>query len=64
MKQKKEIYNLTVEECIKLHPDENNLFIDLRDIRGIEKPGQVLRARNVQRGMLEFRVDRPQESVS
>ena len=64
MKQKKEINNLTVEECIKLHLDENNLLIDLRDIRKIEKPGQVLRARNVQRGMLEFRVDRPQESVS
>ena len=61
---KKEINNLTVEECIRLHPYENNLFIDLRDIREIEKPGHVLRARNVQRGMLEFRVDRPQESVS
>ena len=61
---KKEINNLTVEECIRLHPDEYNLFIDLRYIREIEKSGRVLKASNVPRGMLEFRVNRPQESVS
>ena len=56
-KAKKEINNLTVEECIRLHPYENNLFIDLRDIREIEKSEWVLRDRNVPRGILEFRVD-------
>ena len=61
---KKEINNLTVEEYIQIHPDKNNLFIDFRDIREIEKSGRVLRASNVPRGMLEFWIDRPQESVS
>ena len=56
---KKEINNLTVEECIRLHPDEYNLFIDLRDIREIKKSGRVLRASNVPRGILEFWIDRP-----
>ena len=51
---KKEINYLTVEECIRLHPDENNSFIALRDIREITKSGRVLRDQNVSRGMLKL----------
>ena len=55
--EKNEINNLTVEECINLNPDENNLFIDLSNKREITKSSCVLRTRYLPRGMLEFWID-------
>ena len=57
IKAKKSIRHLTAEEAVKLHVDKNNLFIDLRDIREIQKSGRILGAKHVPRCMLEFWID-------
>ena len=54
---KKQINNLEVIDAIKIHSDKTNLFIDVRDIREIQKTGRILRAKHVPRGMLEFWID-------
>ena len=54
---KKQINNLEVSDAIKIHSDKTNLFIDVRDIREIQKTGRILRAKHVPRGMLEFWID-------
>ena len=54
---KKQINNLDPDEAIDLHSDKTNLFIDIRDIREIQKSGRILGAKHVPRGMLEFWID-------
>ena len=54
---KKQINNLEVSNAIKIHPIKTNLFIDVRDIREIQKSGRILGAKHVPRCMLEFWVD-------
>ena len=54
---KKQIKNLEVNDAIKLHSNTNNLFIDVRDIREIQKSGRILGAKHVPRCMLEFWID-------
>ncbi len=54
---KKNIKNLEPEEAINIHSDKTNLFIDIRDIREIQKTGRILGAKHVPRGMLEFWID-------
>ena len=51
---KKEINNLIAKECFRLHPDKNNLLVNLRNIREIVRSDEVLRASNVLRGILKF----------
>ena len=50
---KKEINNINVSDALKLHDDKTNLFIDIRDIREIQKSGRILGAKHVPRCMLE-----------
>ena len=54
---KKQINNLEVSDAIKMHSNRTNLFIDVRDIREIQKSGRILGAKHVPRCMLEFWID-------
>ena len=54
---KKKINNIDVKDALKLHSNKQFLFIDIRDIREIQKSGRILGAKHVPRGMLEFWLD-------
>ena len=54
---KKQINNLEVSNAIKMHSNKNNLFVDVRDVREIQKSGRILGAKHVPRCMLEFWID-------
>ena len=54
---KKQIRNLEVSDAIKIHSNKTNLFIDVRDIREIQKSGRIFGAKHVPRCMLEFWID-------
>ena len=54
---KKQVNNLEVSDAIKMHSNKTNLFIDVRDIREIQKSGRILGAKHVPRCMLEFWID-------
>ena len=54
---KKEINNLEVSDAITMHSNKMNLFIDVRDVREIQKSGRILGAKHVPRCMLEFWID-------
>ena len=56
-KAKSQINNLEVDDAIKIHSNTNNLFIDVRDIREIQKSGRISGAKHVPRCMLEFWID-------
>ena len=48
---------IPVEEAKKLHGDPDTVFVDLRDVREIERDGMIPEAFHAPRGMLEFWVD-------
>ncbi|WP_288901235.1 rhodanese-like domain-containing protein [uncultured Sneathiella sp.] len=52
-----EIETVSIEEALALHGQENVTFVDIRDIRELERDGQVPGAVHAPRGMLEFWVD-------
>ena len=52
-----QIETCMVEEARKLHDDPNVLFVDLRDVRELEREGMIPGAMHAPRGMLEFWVD-------
>ena len=54
---KKKINNIDVKDALNLHSNKQFLFIDIRDIREIQKSGRILGAKHVPRGMLEFWID-------
>ena len=54
---KKKINNIDIKDALKLHSNKQFLFIDIRDIREIQKSGRILGAKHVPRGMLEFWID-------
>ena len=54
---KKEINNINTSDALKFYDDKTNLFIDIRDIREIQKSGRILGAKHVPRCMLEFWID-------
>lgn len=47
----------TLDEALALHGREDVQFIDLRDIRELERDGTIPGAYNAPRGMLEFWAD-------
>jgi rhodanese-related sulfurtransferase len=53
----REIENLAVADAIKLHGSGNATFVDLRDIRELNRDGRVPGAFHCPRGMLEFWLD-------
>jgi len=53
----REIETLPVAEAIKLHGSGDVTFVDLRDIRELDREGKVPGAFHCPRGMLEFWLD-------
>jgi rhodanese-related sulfurtransferase len=53
----REIETLPVAEAIRLHAAGDATFVDIRDIRELERDGRVPGAFHCPRGMLEFWVD-------
>lgn len=52
-----EVQTLSVAEAAAKLDDPDVLFVDIRDVRELEREGQIPRAFNANRGMLEFWVD-------
>lgn len=52
-----EVVTLSVEEARALHGQESVQFVDVRDVRELERDGMVPGAFHAPRGMLEFWVD-------
>ena len=52
-----EIETLNVTEAARLLDDEGVVFVDLRDIRELQREGKIPGATHAPRGMLEFWVD-------
>jgi rhodanese-related sulfurtransferase len=52
-----EIVTLSVEEAIALHGRDDVTFVDIRDIRELDREGRVPGALHCPRGMLEFWID-------
>ena len=53
----KEVEEISINDAKALVGREDVLFIDIRDIRELAKPGRVSGARHVPRGMLEMWID-------
>jgi rhodanese-related sulfurtransferase len=51
------IETLSVEEALALHGSEEVVFVDLRDIRELQREGRIPGAFHCPRGMLEFWID-------
>jgi rhodanese-related sulfurtransferase len=51
------IRTLTLDEAKALHGRDDVLFVDLRDVRELEREGVIPGALHAPRGMLEFWVD-------
>ncbi|MBU3616194.1 rhodanese-like domain-containing protein [Polynucleobacter sp. JS-Polo-80-F4] len=52
-----EIETLSVEKAQELLTDSNVVFVDIRDVRELEREGMIPNALHAPRGMLEFWVD-------
>ena len=53
----KEIETLTVPAARELHGKDDVVYVDLRDVRELEREGRIPGAFHAPRGMLEFWVD-------
>lgn len=53
----KEVETVSVEEAAAGLEDEDVVFVDLRDIRELQREGKIPEAYHAPRGMLEFWVD-------
>ena len=51
------IKTVSVEEAMAQHGSDNAVFVDIRDIRELERDGMIEGAVHAPRGMLEFWVD-------
>ncbi len=52
-----EIQTLSIEQAMALHGSADVLFVDIRDIRELEREGRIPGAIHAPRGMLEFWID-------
>lgn len=52
-----EVETVSAEDARKLQDDPNVLFVDIRDIRELNREGRIPGAFHAPRGMLEFWVD-------
>jgi len=52
-----EIETITAAEALAQSTDDNNLIVDLRDIRELYREGRIPGSQHSPRGMLEFWVD-------
>ena len=53
----REVETLTVTDAVRLHGNADVTFVDLRDIRELNREGRIPRAFHCPRGMLEFWLD-------
>ena len=53
----KQIETLCIDEALALYGRNEVLFVDIRDVRELEREGRVPGALHAPRGMLEFWVD-------
>ena len=53
----REIETISVEEALALHGHDDVVFVDIRDIRELNREGRMLGAIHCPRGMLEFWID-------
>jgi len=53
----REVETLAVEDAIALHGRDEVVFVDLRDVRELEREGRMPGAFHCPRGMLEFWID-------
>ncbi len=53
----REIETLPIEEALALHGNGEVVFVDIRDIRELQRDGRVPGAFHCPRGMLEFWID-------
>lgn len=53
----KEIETIDVATALDFLEDDNTLFVDIRDIRELQREGKIPGAHHAPRGMLEFWVD-------
>ena len=54
---RKTIETVPVDEAIAMHGDPEVVFVDLRDVRELEREGRIPGAFHMPRGMVEFWVD-------
>jgi rhodanese-related sulfurtransferase len=54
---RQKIRTLNLDEAREKHGDPNVVFVDLRDVRELEREGMIPGAFHAPRGMLEFWVD-------
>lgn len=52
-----QIETVTLGQAEKLLDDSNTVFVDIRDVRELEREGMIPNALHAPRGMLEFWVD-------
>ena len=52
-----QIETISLDQAQKLLSEPNTLFVDIRDIREVEREGMIPNALHAPRGMLEFWVD-------
>jgi rhodanese-related sulfurtransferase len=53
-----EVRSVEIDEAETLHEDPNVLFVDIRDVRELERDGMITGASHAPRGMLEFWIDK------
>ncbi len=53
----REIETLSAADAIALHGNKDVLFVDLRDVRELDRDGEIPGAFHCPRGMLEFWID-------
>ena len=53
----REVETLSVEEALRLYGRDDVTFVDLRDVRELEREGRMPGAFHCPRGMLEFWID-------
>ena len=51
------IESISIEEAIRVHGDPGIVFVDIRDVRELEREGMIPGAFHAPRGMLEFWID-------
>ena len=54
---RRRIENMPAADALALHDDPDVLFVDLRDVRELQREGVIPGAIHVPRGMIEFWVD-------
>jgi rhodanese-related sulfurtransferase len=52
-----EVITASVEDALKMKDDPNVVFVDIRDIRELDRDGRIPGAFHAPRGMLEFWID-------